>query len=88
MPVICIERVNWQLCLSLGHLRESIVGPPLWHWSANKVMNSVGAGLCNIMKGTHSDPSQSGSRIINIFDYAKDMLVEFCREPKVPAASM
>lgn len=46
------------------------------------------AGLCNIMKGTHSDPSQSGSRIINIFDYAKDMLVEFCRESKVPAASM
>jgi hypothetical protein len=41
-----------------------------------------------ITEGTHNDPRQLGSRIPNIFDYAKDMLVVFYREPKVPVAFM
>jgi hypothetical protein len=48
----------------------------------------LGVSFCTIMEGTHSDPCQSGSRISNIFDYAKDILIVFCREPNVPVASM
>jgi hypothetical protein len=48
----------------------------------------LGASLHTIAEGTYSDPRQSGSRIPNIFDYAKDMFIMFCRESKVPVASM
>jgi hypothetical protein len=48
----------------------------------------LGVSLHTISKGTCNDPHQPGSRIPNIFDYAKDMFDVFCREPKMPVASM
>jgi hypothetical protein len=48
----------------------------------------LGASLRTIAKGTCSDPRQLGFQIPNISDYAKIMLIVFCREPKVPMASM
>jgi hypothetical protein len=49
-------------------------------------MALLGVSLRTISEGTHSDPRQLGSRIPNIFNYAKDMFDVFCREPKVPVA--
>jgi hypothetical protein len=43
----------------------------------------LGASLRTLMEGTRSDPRQSGSRIPNILDYAREMLVVFCRKSKV-----
>jgi hypothetical protein len=48
----------------------------------------LGASLHVITECTRSDPCRSCSRIPNIFDYAKDMVVMICRELKVPASSM
>jgi hypothetical protein len=47
----------------------------------------LGASLHTIVEGTSSNPRQSGSRIPNIYDCAKDIPVTFCREAMVPASS-
>jgi hypothetical protein len=48
----------------------------------------LGVSLRTITEDTRNDPCQLGSQIPNIFDYAEDMLIMFCREPKVPVAPM
>jgi hypothetical protein len=48
----------------------------------------LGVILRTIAEGTRRYPRLSGSQILNTFDYAKDMLIMFCKEPKVPVASM
>jgi hypothetical protein len=52
-----------------------------------EILESV-ASLRTIAEGTRNNPRQPGSQIPDTFVYAKDMLVVFSRELKVPVASM
>jgi hypothetical protein len=47
----------------------------------------LGVSLRTVAEETCSDPRELGSQISNIFNYAKDIPVMFCRELKVPMAS-
>jgi hypothetical protein len=42
--------------------------------------------LCILMEGTRSDPNQSGFQIPNTHDHAEEILIVFCRKPKVSGA--
>jgi hypothetical protein len=78
--------------LSIEHVKETCVAvDSVAIFYDNVVAGSsllLGVSLHTIMNGTHSDPCQSGSRIPNTFIYAKDMLIVFCRQPKLHVASM
>jgi hypothetical protein len=48
----------------------------------------LGVSLRTLVEGTCSEPRQLGSRIPNILDYAREMLVVFCKKPKVSEVPM